>query len=207
MWPLSWGLWGSLSLEPLPTHLCRTRAGTAWTVFQYPYMKDPHLIVWGYFKSFAKQKNDYRPPPHKDSPHPNLWNLGTSRCEWANDAERRMSSRTTWTGPESTTWVVLRAHRGEDKVNREAGTRATPPPNQKHWAAPGSWQRQEGASTGVFRGSWVHRHPDIGRLGPRDEGEYSFVLLSPQFVIIHYKPPEMNALLQKMIKKSLSFNQ
>lgn len=103
---------------------------------------------------------------------------------------------------------ALRAHRGEDKVKREAGTRVMLPPNQEHWATPGRWQRQEGASTGVFRGNWVHRHLDTGCLGPRHEREYSFVLLSPQFVIIHYKPLKMNALLlQKMIKESLSFSQ
>lgn len=65
MRPLSWGLWGSLSLQPLPTRLCRTRAGTAWTVFQYPNMKDPHLNVGVILSLLQSKKMITAPLPTK----------------------------------------------------------------------------------------------------------------------------------------------
>ena len=93
-----------------------------------------------------------------------------------------------WMDPESTTWVgpesTQRRRQGEERGRDQRDA----PPNQEHWAAPGSWKRQEGVSTGVFRGNRVCRHLDIGLLGSRNGREYSFALLSPQFVIIHYKP-------------------
>ena len=96
-------------------------------VFQYPYIKDPHLIVLGYLKSFAKQKIDYRPPPPKivhiiisgTWEHQDVSELTMLRegclprpCGWALRAPRG--------------WV-LRAPRGEDKVKREAGTKGMLP--------------------------------------------------------------------------------
>ena len=168
MWPLIWGLQGSLfSPSPLisaePGQVQHEPCSSIRT-------SKTHILLFGVILSLLQSRRIITAPlppkivhilisgtwEHQDMSELTMLREGClpGPCGWALRAPRG--------------WV-LRAHRGEDKVKREARTRVMLPPNQKHWAAPGSWQRQEGASTGVFRGNWVHRHLDIGRLGPRHE--------------------------------------